>query len=184
MLINDRKFWKTMIPALAVILGVMLKNGSEQYAKKKREPPNNGYFYSGLAIFILGWLGVASAIALDKKGTGMGTPTKIALSFGSSTMIVVAVVVMMMAKKKAGEMPKWAKMFIIPFIIGWLLLGYTSSIGQTKPALWLGLGAAIVVIISMMAILPWQRKNGVIDGPGMALFGFGWVLLAAANSIQ
>ena len=182
--INCPKFWKTMIPALVVMMGVIIKNSSEQYAKNKKEKPNNIYFYVGMAIFILGWIGVAFAIALNEEGTGMGTPKKIALSFVSSTMIVVAVALMMITKKKEGEMPKWATMMVIPFIIGWLLLGYTSSIGQTKPALWLGLGSAVLVIISMVGALPWQRKNGVIDGPGMALFAFAWVLLATANSIQ
>lgn len=30
----------------------------------------------------------------------------------------------------------------------------------------------------MLVALPWQRKEGMVDGPGLVLFTLGWVALS------
>ena len=63
----------------------------------------------------------------------------------------------------------------IIFAGAWLMLGYS-----VEPIY--GTFAAILVLISMLVSLPWQRKNNVIDGPGMPLFVIAWFMLAFLNA--
>ena len=68
------------------------------------------------------------------------------------------------------------------FAISWLVLGYNSGSHLTGSMKWLGLAVGVLVILSMMVILPFQRKNCIADGPGMPLFVIAWVLIVYMNS--
>jgi hypothetical protein len=93
---------------------------------------------------------------------------------------------MMALKYKAsqsGEKPPQTMMiFVGTFTISWLLLGYAAGLGASNHGKILSWIAAIFVLVSMLGVLPWQRKNMVIDGPGFAMFGMAWVFLAMTNA--
>ena len=78
-------------------------------------------------------------------------------------------------------------MYPVIFAGSWLALGYTVGMGKGgffNTSTILGLLAAGMVLVGMMVVLPWQRKNNVVDGPGLPLFVAAWGLLAAGNAIQ
>ncbi len=171
--LNSNKFNILSIGALLVIFGVVVKNSLEQLDMKDNMAGN----MIGMLAFILGWAIVSYAISIDSKGN---------FSFNRKTIIVflcaAGIVFSVMQMKQymtKGQTPPM--IFPLIFAGSWLLLGYMT--GNTTTTRILGLLASITVLLSMMLVLPWQRKNGVIDGPGMPLFVTGWVLLAFANSL-
>jgi len=102
----------------------------------------------------------------------------------ASIGILGTVLIMMPTKEKhGGKLPTWGMILPVLFAAFWILLGWSVSMGKGSTALYFGLGSAALVLLSMLVSLPWQRKNGMIDGPGMSLFALGWVALAVANAM-
>lgn len=166
--LDVHKFRDFLLAATLVVLGVLVKNGGDQYYKNALSHPLWPMVLGG-ALFVAGW-------------TWLGKQTR---SYDGVGFIVVSVMVMMVAKYKNGNvMPSWAKWMAIGFGLGWLLLA--DKVGRAhKTSLtpkYLAFAAAFMVLLSMLGFLPWQRKHGVVDGPGMVLFGGAWVLMAMAHS--
>jgi len=159
------KFRNFLLAAALVVLGVLVKNGSEQYGVTH----TLGAMALGSVLFVAGW-------------AWLSQQTRCYIGIG---LIVVSVMVMMVAKYKNNNvMPSWAKWMAIGFGVGWLLLadkvGRAHKLGLIPK--YLAFAAAIMVLLSMLGFLPWQRKHGVVDGPGMVLFGGAWILMAMAHS--
>jgi len=184
-MLNNNKFLELFLPALAVIAGVMLKNGGKQYAASEDKKENKTIKMIGMILFIGGWIGVAYSAGTTRGKAKKGS--KLLLPIVSIMAIVAAVIVMMQAKEKytggGGKMPGWVMIFAGLFAVGWIVLGYSVAMGKGNTALVLGLGASGLVLGSMLGVLPWQRKNKVVDGPGMAMFALAWVALACANAM-
>ena len=71
------------------------------------------------------------------------------------------------------------------FAIAWIILGFNvGSHLKNNNMKYLGLLATILVLISMMGILPFQRKHNIIDGPGMPLFVIAWAVIILVNSAK
>jgi len=172
MLLNNDLFFKTMVAAVAVISGVSIRNGGFQISAGKATN------IIGTIIFILGWIAVTYFISY-RNGKISWTPIIAVLA------IVVSVFSTQNANNKYGvkTLSKWSTIFMAIFAAGWIALGYSVARGKSNVALWLGMGAAGAVLLSMLTVLPWQRPRCMSDGPGMALFALGWVALAAANSM-
>lgn len=176
--LNARPFRYTVLGAVLVITGVVLKNSLEQL-----KTPKSTLSSVGMICFVTGWAIIAYSTATATARNG----TKTVLSFATSAGIVFAVMQMKKAMSNGGKVP-----MIYPAIFAgcWLLLGYTLGIGWgSGKGGWnshttLGVLAAVMVLVSMMVLLPWQRKKGVIDGPGLPLFVGAWVLIAFANSMK
>ena len=155
--LNNRKLVETTIGALGVVAGVVLKNTSEQ----------SGFEFekTGSIIFIVGWSIVLYALVTKN---GIEEP-KSKLSIASVIAIVYSVFTMKSKMKKGEEIEM---VYPIMFAAAWMILGYSSG----------ALLAGPLVIISMLKVLPWQRKNGVIDGPGLPLFMAAWGLIIYNNA--
>ena len=169
-----------MVPALAIMAGVMLKNGGGP------KQANLGKWSKtlGMVLFIGGWLIVAYAVSLNSKGSRFKSGMKMWLPVLASLGVLVTVMIMMSIKEKhGGKMPTWAMILPVLFAALWILLGWSVAMGKGNIAIYLGLGAAALVLLSMLVSLPWQRKNGMIDGPGIGLFALGWVALSVANAL-
>lgn len=169
--LNSSKFRTLGVGAMLVVAGVVLKNTSEQMKNAANHPMS----MVGLACFVIGWLTVAYGISVSASGT-LPLNLRTLVLFGCAITLILVVMKMkkvMMAKK---EMPMLLPM---TFAATWLLLGALT--GSTPGTRALGVLAAVCVLVSMMVALPWQRKNGIIDGPGMPLFCLAWGLLLAAN---
>ena len=119
----------------------------------------------------MGWIYTAYILSLNK-------PNKLMFILPSAG-ILLAVMMMKqyMVKKQTPPM-----VFPLIFALSWIILGLGSGnhlLGNKK---YIGLLASLLVLLSMMKILPYQRKNKIIDGPGLPLFVIAWVILILLNS--
>lgn len=178
--LNQNKFFQAMVAAGLVMAGVMLKNGGKQLSKFKGNKENNTTMMIGMALFILGWVGVAW---VTSSGSLSSTRSRICVA-ASATILVIVIVMMEVMKKNPDKKPRWFMVLPVMFSVAWIALGYGVSMGKKNIALWLGVGASLFVILSMLISLPWQRKKNIIDGPGVGLFALAWVGISMANALS
>ena len=167
-ILDEQKVNLVGFGATCVIAGVVIKNSLEQMGQKEHYGTN-----IGMALFLGGWCFVAYGIGKNQNNTNR------MLAILSSLVIVGAVMGMKSYMTNKETPPMW-----LPgtFALAWILLGYSSSKGTLLQDKLMGVFAGVLVGISMLVILPWQRKNKIIDGPGMPLFVLAWVLLVASSA--
>lgn len=170
---RDNRLYLTLLGGLLVTSGVVAKNTAEQLDEE------DGIIakYVGPTSFVLGWIIVAYSLSMtNARGylAALNLNRRTIQIFASAAAIVVSVF-MMKRMAKAGITPP--AIYPAMFAGGWLLLGY--SVGN-----YYGMAAALLVLFSMMGVLPWQRQNCVVDGPGMPMFAIAWVVLAVGNSLN
>jgi hypothetical protein len=169
MKLNNRFFLETSIAALLVIFGVVIKNSFEQLGM-----PNHIIGKPlGMGLFILGWIYTAYILSVNKSNK---------LLFGLSSVGIVMSVMMMKHYMEQKQSPPMV--FPLIFAGSWIVLGLMvgNHLGGTMK--YLGLIASLLVLISMMNLLPFQRKNNIVDGPGMPLFVIAWFIIIILNSIR
>ena len=154
-----QKVKATSLAATLITTGVILKNSSEQM---KNAPEFMAKL--GMLCFISGWAGMAWSLSIGKDKM---------LNFGASAAIVSAVLLMKNKMKNKEDVPM---VLPIMFALGWIALGYNMNNQK------LGLSAAALVLFSMLYLLPLQRAQGIVDGPGMPLFVVAWFLIIYSNS--
>ncbi len=160
-----------VVAAVLVVSGVVTKNSFEQIGA-----PNHPVGKpAGMAMFVLGWLLSAYVFGVGKGSRGLRFGAA-----GASLSILGAVMWMkeQMAKGKSAGMVAPAM-----FVVGWLALGLIASAGLPWWGQALGVGAAALVVGSMMGALPLQRKMGVVDGPGMPMFATAWAAMVGLNAM-
>lgn len=174
---------ESIVAALFIIMGVVLKNTVEQTMKGRVSENAKRYEMLGMALFVAGWAMIADAVSRNNANLLTRSTEATLMPFLAAAIIVGAVIFMKQAMKKyANDGPtKMRKMrpLVLAFVAGWLL--FALSFNQNRG---LALVCALLVFASMLHFLPWQRKAGVIDGPGLPLFVFAWVGLIVANSRQ
>ena len=179
LVLNQNILQTTFASGVLVMLGVIFKNGSTQLNHPQEYTIMGAkwsqYELIGLILFTLGWGGFIFATNRNRFTT---VNTAMIASLG-----IWAAVVGMMYFKKLPSLPQFFKILPIIFAVSWLVLGYAVSVGKRNLAKCLGIGSAVMVLLAMMYFLPLQRKNCVVDGPGMALFAIAWAAFAMANAI-
>ena len=158
---------QTSIASCLVIFGVVTKNSSEQLGF-----PNHPIGKPvGMGMFIMGWIYVAYILSMNK-------PNKLMFIL-PSVGIVIAVMMMKtyMVKKQTPPV-----MFPLIFALSWIILGLNVGNHLSGNQKYIGIFASLLVLLSMMKILPYQRTNNVVDGPGMPMFVIAWVILSILNS--
>jgi hypothetical protein len=169
------KFNYSSASALAILSGVVLKNSSEQSEKVP-----STLTQLGPLLFTLGWFGFAYSTSMSENMDIVFSDKRTMILFGASAAILISVFMMKNhMKQQTGVVDKVPMPMMYPLLFagGWLVLGYNVS--EDKKT---GLVAALLALSSMMFVLPWQRKNNVIDGPGMSMFTLAWVILVYLNS--
>jgi hypothetical protein len=157
------------LAAMLVVNGVVIKNTFEQMGA-----PNHWVGKPmGMGMFALGWL-----IAAYVFGLGKGS---VALRFGAAGASLSILAAVMWMKEK-GESSA-GMMALTMFAVSWLVLGVIAAGGLPWWGQALGVLAALLVIGSMMAALPLQRRMGVVDGPGMPMFTTAWVIIVGLNAM-
>ena len=167
MQINTNLLIQTFIAACLVIFGVVTKNSFEQLGF-----PNHPIGKPiGMGMFIMGWIYTAYILSINK-------PNKLMFILPSA-LIVMSVMMMKqyMVKKQTPPM-----VFPVIFALSWIILGFNAGNHLYGNQKYLGLFASFLVLLSMMVILPFQRKNKIIDGPGQPLFVIAWGILIMLNS--
>ena len=91
----------------------------------------------------------------------------------ASASILTSVMMIKQHMKNKEDVPIY---YPILFSAGWLLLGWSLSDRV------MGLAASALVIGSMLFVLPWQRKQGIVDGPGMPMLVMAWIIIIYLNS--
>lgn len=168
---------QSALGAILVIFGVVLKNSMEQLKM--------GDSKLGVLAFVAGWVLFANAVATSANNQatsrgGFGTDINVLLPYVAGAAIVFSVFSMKMVKKGTGSMADKQKRmlpYLAGFVVGWILLGYSLNAYRLLSAISVG-----IVLLSMIFFLPKQRKNCVVDGPGLPLFVLGWLGLVLANS--
>jgi hypothetical protein len=189
--LNIYKFITLGIGAALILSGVVLKNGyaNQSIAKLKLDASSKEFENLGITSFVIGWIIVLYGLSvknfLDPTDFLNNIP-KASISIISAILIMVGVFSAMEAKKKNKKVPQWTGTL---FIIGWIGLGLSSGIGFDggfRNFDWMkslcGLGGAGLIILSMIKVLPEERKNKITDGFGMPLFTAGWGLFVLCNS--
>ena len=158
--LNSSVLFPTMGAAMIILVAYMLKNYDMPYIICS-------------ALLGLGWVWMAYLTGY-KNGRWQRLPVI------ASSIIAINTLAVWYIHSKYGykNMPKWAMIFYATFAAGWILFGYSISMGKRNPALWLGMGAAAAVVFSILFILPWQRSNCFVEGPGMVAYVLGWVAIA------
>ena len=167
MIIDTNLLIKTSIAAFLVIFGVVIKNSSEQLGF-----PNHPIGKPiGMGMFIMGWIYLAYILSINK-------PNKLMFIL-PSIGIVIAVMMMKqyMVKKQTPPM-----IFPLIFAISWIILGFKVGNHLSGNKKYIGLFASFLVLLSMMQMLPFQRTNNIVDGPGMPIFVIAWVIFIILNS--
>ena len=177
MYLNNKLLAKTSLGALFVMMGVAIKISGEQ-----RDDPDDKFSKPlGILCFTLGWIAVAYALSCKKKNK--------LLIILPCALILTSVLVMkrLMAqhKKKGREGEAHIpKVFPIMFAASWVVLGLLCANHFKGPMKLVGLVPPLLVILSMMVVLPVQRKRCVVDGFGVYLFAFAWFILTVINSMR
>jgi len=146
---------QTSIASCLVIFGVVTKNSSEQLGF-----PNHP---------------IGKPVGM---GISINKPNKLMFIL-PSVGIVIAVMMMKtyMVKKQTPPV-----MFPLIFALSWIILGLNVGNHLSGNQKYIGIFASLLVLLSMMKILPYQRTNNVVDGPGMPMFVIAWVILSILNS--
>ncbi len=167
--LNNNKLFLSILGAVGVILGVIMKNSTEQM----KIPDHPVGSQLGPLLFALGWGITAYAISMDNNFGVNWMSQKTMMAFAASAGVFMAVMRMKKLMKE-GKEPG----MLLPgiFVGGWLLLA--NAIGNRYS--WAG---ASMVLLGMMVALPWQRKACIVDGVGMPLFTAGWAAVVFGNSL-
>lgn len=118
-------------------------------------------------LFVGGWVSFAGGATTLTSGE----VRRVAI-LGLSALIAVSAFVLR-SNLKAGNPPSLVAMF--GFFAGWL--GLALVMGSARGRYLRPLTGAAAAA-GGMALLPWQRKLCLVDGPAMPLFTLGWVLIA------
>lgn len=170
---NNNIALQTTLASLLVIFGVVTKNSFEQLG----QPEHPIAQPVGLTLFVVGWLYVAYILSVGKNK---------ALFFIPALLILGSVLMMKqhMKKNKESEEEVVEMPMIYPavFALSWLVIGFAVGNHLSGAMKYLGLLATVFVLVSMMNMLPYQRENCVVDGPGMPLFVIAWGLIVFLNA--
>jgi hypothetical protein len=167
MILRNSLVKETSIAALFVILGVVIKNSIEQLGA-----PNHPIGAPlGMMFFVLGWIYTAYILSVQK-------PNKMLFVLASAGVLFSVIIMKkFMSKNKTPPM-----IFPTIFSISWIALGLLAGNHLSGSMKYVGLVASVLVLLSMLMVLPMQRKKKVIDGPGMPMFVIAWVILVFVNS--
>lgn len=187
LILNQKKFYLTLLGGALVVAGVWMKNGLASQGGEANMK------HLGAFTFLAGWAVVAWALVSNGNlNLFQGIKSKKGIvALIASGIIVTSVMIMMNAKDKGQQPPKLAG---IGFIVGWIMLGISVGLGgavggfklnrffQNKST-WFGLLASLLVVVSMVKVLPSERKRGITDSMGMAMFTAAWGSLAVGNAL-
>jgi len=167
--LNDSLLCQTSMAALMVIGGVVVKNSSEKLGLSDHKVAKP----LGMGLFTFGWLFAAYVLT---KGRSDRLPLA-----SASIAILVSVMAMKMCNEE-GKSP--GKIFPYMFGAAWLLLGYSVGDHMKGNMRYFGLLASLLALGSLMVVLPRERKECLVDGPGMPMFVISWAIIVYLNSAR
>jgi hypothetical protein len=180
---NSRKLWVSLLSILIIVLSVIIIEGSKEYQKSVQGKRNKANFWIGFSLYIIGWIALVYSIISDKTLKTMEIKKKNWFVIASSFLVVGSTLIMTTTEFLKGKQ-KWAMWLIIPIIIGYLGLGWSTGLGSiSKAARWIGLGAGALIIVGIFLTRRWQQKRCIVWGPGLPLYVFGFIVIAVINAL-
>ena len=167
--LNNNLLIQSTVASLFVIFGVVIKNSIEQL-KVPNHPIGKPL---GMGFFVIGWIYVAYIFSLNRSNKMM---------FIVPSLAILGAVMMMKKAMAGGNKPH--PVLPVIFAISWLMLGFQTGSHLSGNMKYFGLVASVLVLVSMLMILPKQRKQCVVDGPGLPFFTIGWGILIYLNSCR
>ena len=166
---------KAGLASSLVVSGVVLANSLSKVN-------NENLKMLGAVLFLLGWALLAYCVV--NKNRLLSLPNLANLL--GIVLVVVAVMMMKLGKSRSKHMKKVAGAM---FVAGWAVLSVSLALRNNgslnRVVLPYSVAGAALVLLSMVVVLPKQRKwpsDASADGPGMVLFTVGWMLVALAVS--
>jgi hypothetical protein len=162
--------------SLLVIFGVVTKNSFEQMG----QPDHPIAQPIGMTLFVIGWLYVAYVLSIGKNKALFFIPALLIL--GSVLMMKKHMNDNQQSEEQIGAPVEVPMVYPATFALAWLVLGFAVGNHLSGAMKYLGLLATLFVLVSMMNMLPYQRENCVVDGPGMPLFVIAWGIIVFLNA--
>lgn len=160
--LNQQKLILTSIGALSVIIGTILKNDNQNKLYSKFLEP---------LLFVGGW--ILLAYAASKQFIDL-----------YAILPVVVVIIAALAIQHIKDESKAVKIiFNVLLVAGWLGFGYAIARGNRTKMMITGT-SAIIMLSSVMYFLPQQRKDCIVDGPGMVMLVVAWTGMVFANALN
>ncbi len=181
---NSRKLWVSLLSILIIVLSVIIIEGSKQYQKNIRAKRSKPNFWIGFSLYIIGWIALVYSIISDKTLKTVEIKDKKTWFVVASSFLIVGSALIMSTTEFVKGKQKWAMWLIIPLIVGYLGLGWSTGLGSvSKVAKWVGLGAGALILLGIFLARRWQQKRCIIFGPGLPLYVFGFIVLAVINAL-
>jgi len=161
-----------------VIIGLCFRFGGEQflvnfYHKKYNDSPGQTLLasikYSGVAMYVGGWLILATCISLKHKGNKI-----LKHSILSAALISAIWAVFEFKDEHFITQP------ILPLVSCSVLLSSLVALITLKydlKSISLIVVAAVLIVFAEYFVLPFQRTNNVCDGLGLPMLMLGWIIL-------
>lgn len=169
MFLNNSLFKHSSLSALMIIGGIVLKNSSAKLGFKDHKNVKQ----LSMFLFIGGWLYASYALSVNRQDC---------LPIIMASFVIVATVTFMKTHMDQGNEP--SKTLSGIFILAWIALGYSIGNHLNGNLKYCGLGASALVLGSMMVALPYERKQCLVDGPGMPMFVIAWGIIIILNSMR
>lgn len=121
----------------------------------------------GIALFILGWVLYATGVLLRAKSS-----VKMALVVAFGAAVAGSYVMYLLTESPYA---------MIGVVAAWISLGISLGIddgNRVSPSMWFSLTGSVFVALGFLSLALFQRRSCIVDGPGHALVGAGWTLLA------
>ncbi len=181
---NSRKLWVSLLSILIIVLSVIIVEGSKQYQKNVSGKRNKTNFWLGFSLYIIGWIALVYSIISDKTLKNISIEDKKTWFVIASSLLIVGSALIMSTTEFLKGKQKWTMWLIIPSLVGYLGLGWSTGLGSiSKTAKWVGLGAGALILLGIFLARRWQQKRCIVWGPGLPLYVFGFVVLAVINAL-
>jgi hypothetical protein len=121
----------------------------------------------GIALYLLGWALYDTGVLLKTKSK---TKKALVISFGA--LVVISYIAYLITKSPFA---------MIGVVASWISLGISLGIddnNRVSSDMWFSVLGSTFVALGIVSLALFQRRSCIVDGPGHALCGSGWTLLA------
>ena len=126
-----------------------------------------GMGQAGIALYLLGWALYDTGVILRAQSR---TKKWLVVAFGA-----------LVAISHLAHLLTRSPFALIGLVASWISLGVSLGIddnNRVSPAMWRSVLGAGFVAAGALSLALYQRRSCIVDGPGHALCGSGWTLLA------
>lgn len=176
--LKDSRLQLTLLGSLGVLSGLIIRNSAEQLKITGDFKTVDSFLsvYVAPVVFVVGWAIIGYSVALPRSTKGLigkfPLDRKTIQAFASVIGIVVSIYQM---RQSISTGVQTNMIYPSMYVAGWLLLGHT--VGSRY-----GYLSSLLALLATILVLPFQRSNCIVDGPGMPMLTIAFVMLAYANS--